>query len=253
MLSTPLYTESREPKDTTAHFVLALGSDCVPNQSRQFGDVWWSTETASYGGELKSVSDLLHSSYSKDQGNRLERQLAGLRSTVDIAFLGIYGIMDSQDGRLVLMDALTPSGRDRDVLYTYVIQKMNIQTSMLDAFLWSIQHPQEGSPVTVVWRPTKTWLLDTIITIYRNSAKDTHRTFRRVLTNGYSGNVSMDMLMAIPGIGEETAKLILTRYPSMVDLINGLSNDAGKGLLQLKGIGKKTIESIISAVRGGSK
>jgi len=242
----PLNIDYREPQTTISHLALRLGDNCLPNQSRKYGDLWWDTEVNSYGVELKSCSDLLNSLWSKDTGERLEGQLDGLRRLVDVPILGIHGIWWVVSDEIVIAEEPIVA-RDGRGLYTPLIVQTKYTASSIDAFLWSITNTiDDNPPIRVLWRATKEQLLDAIISIYYNSAKEVHNTFQRVLTQGNNESADIRVLLAIPGIGEQRARSLLSKFGT--PLATFLATD--KELLMVPDIGAGAVKSIRKTIGG---
>lgn len=252
--ATPITLDSREDQLTAS----AL-SDYAPvsyaGEQLEAGDVWWGTEAATYGGEMKSWSDFLSSLWSHDRGERLEWQLNKLRGLVDVPFLAIHGVLVSPGNSKRLVIASTPRLKlDAHSRHEWLEFKVDTDTKWrLDAlvgFLWSIQNPQDGgAPVRLLVQPTKAMLIANIAEVYWWSRKQEHTTFTRYSAphSRASGKVSqcMKMLMAIDGVGEDTARALAE---SCGDSIVQLIAKEEKEILKIKGVGKKTIRKIWEAL-----
>ena len=72
--------------------------------------------------------------------------------------------------------------------------------------------------------------------------KDTHLSNRRVPNLGFKTTFSqqLDLLAAIPGIGADKAELLLDKFGNPWNVLSNVPN-----WVQVKGIGKKTIEKVI--------
>lgn len=249
---TPITADIRGLKnhgqELVSGLVLRTGSEVLINRL-PWGDLWWATDIGiSYGVELKTVQDLYRSLYSKDKGNRLEKQLSGLRTMVQIPILGISGLTASSTESTTLLLS-EPLFHNR-LLSAYQVAETRISTAMLDGALWSYSNPTDGlPPVQVIWRNSKEQLLDAIAVIYKWSEKAKHGTFQRHLPTGSGKNQDLNVLMLVPGLGEERAKALLSTFGTAVSV---LSADV-KVLQGVQGVGPKlagTIKSFWKSIGG---
>ena len=254
--ATPITLDSREDQLTASSL-----SDYAPVENNkellEAGDIWWGTEEVTYGGEMKSCSDFLSSLWSHDRGERLEWQLNRLREFVDVPFLAIHGILVQPGNSRHLFVASGPQMKiNTHTGHEYLEFNVDTETKWrLDAlagFLWSIQNPRDGGPpVRLLVQPTKHMLLENIAEVYWWSRKQEHTTFIRYSAphTRARGKISscMKMLMAIDGVGEDTARALAEHCgDSIVQLIS----KEEKELLKIKGIGKRTMKKIWEALGG---
>lgn len=252
--STPVYVDYREPPETSEELRLVLGPDCMPGSNLDYGDVYWATDDASYGWELKSVSDFMHSLWSKKRGERMEKQLLGLRRKVDCPVLGIHGLMTAAPDGVELYSPMRPDYKMRDVYTIKKVAKTAVRMPFVEGFLWSVQHPNDGgSAVTVVWRPTKAMVIAAIIECYYWSRKQEHGTFKRALSMGQQASrvdsieeVQMANLMSIPGMAEKKARVLLDKWGSPLEVYRRSDEE----LTSVPGIGKETVRMIRRSVGG---
>ena len=218
--------DSREPMEMGSELSLKLPSSTqVESAFMQFGDVVWFTDGPSFGFEFKSTSDLIGSLWRRDRGERLERQLTGLRATYDNAFLGIHGLLVPHESGLLICKE---PGKGHDTVISKVQAKTRISAKQLEGFLFSIEHPDTGNPVKVIWRPTKDALLEAVAAIYNSSQKTGgHSTFNHVLTTAKphiqtEKDQWIAMYISIKGIGETTAKKLVEEFGPPATLMKSL-------------------------------
>ena len=241
---TPIDVDYREDASTSVGLASLLGPEVVATANLKYGDLWWATEEASYGVELKSVSDFLSSLWSDRNGERLERQLDGLRGSVDKPLLGIHGIYLPVQGFIHLYDKLQPH---RGVASASLIARTKYSISSIEAFLSSIN--LQG--VVTIWRPTKEGLLLALVSLYEQSAKDQHKVFSHVTTRGHTRTGDkqhdkyLDNLMSIPSVGQDTAEALLQAFLTPLGVYTALDTD----LLKVRGVGAKTVKAIREAVQ----
>lgn len=194
----------------------------------EFGDVRWESNGKSYGIELKSMTDAISSFWSQKKGERLERQLAGLRSHVDRPFLAIYGAMARTNKTWLINDMRFEHGTR--VLQGNATVSSYITPKQFDGFLFSVTFPSDGAGVTVIWRHNKRALFSAIQELYLWSQKPEHNTFTSAKKPGrLKGNdaksVALSVLMAIKGIGRVTAEKLLDEYGSVREIVNASEKD----------------------------
>lgn len=234
---TPIEIDYREPSEIAAQLAGILGEENVAyGANLKYGDVVWATEECSYGIELKSGSDFLHSLWSKEKGERLETQLSGLRQAVDVPILGKHGLIMPLNGRLMVCKEPTING-SHDLVTSRIVARTGFNPDSVDGFLWAIQFPDEGKDIKVIERPTKEWLINTIAEIFLHTLKppSERRTFKHTLEKGLTGNVGVDMIAAIPGVGVEKAKALIKKFGS----VQNIANAEGMDMVGVYGIGKK--------------
>lgn len=250
MNATPIHCVFNEPRTTAAHLEFLLGErSCVdpkqPCNHNRFGDLWWVTDEAAYGVELKSVSDFLGSLWSRERGDRLETQLQGCRENYDRVILGIHGVLWDNDGTVEVAGELVRRGGRWQHLEAPIATSTGHHWRSINSFLWSISHPSEGQPVDVIWRPTKEQLLNSIIDIYEWSQKDSHSTFNHERSQGRkAADPSLNTLMTA-GLSKPVATALLKEHGSVTNVLN---LEDGQ-LLQTKGLGKK----MLARLRGITK
>lgn len=246
MQITPLEIDYREPTTTVVDFVEQLGQELVvPRSKLSFGDLFWITEQASYGVELKSVSDFIHSLWSHDQGERLEWQLDGLRKLVDVPLLAIHGIFLEEDGYVTIYDAPTQRG---DYLYARRVASTRWLSVGVEGFLASVQH--QG--VQLMMRPTKQRLIEALSSFYTKSAEEEHTVFGRH-TKRYSTHDEsplleqrINTLLGVRGLGEKRARVLLQKFGAPIDIL--LASD--KELLAIDGIGVEMVKKLREVFHG---
>ena len=220
--------DSREPALMVSEFSLILGTK-LEVHFLPFGDCWWSNSEQTFGGEFKSVSDLLSSLWTSKRGNRLERQLQGLRNYVDKPFLAIHGILWPSGGGIELCSEPVKVGK---VIASKTQRQLKVRMEALDAYLWSIQ--QQG--IAVIWRPTRSQTVKAVATAYRNSGKSSHTSLFTTPAKGTSGDVKRDALMAAKGVGASTAEQLLKAHGgtvgTLVDDLRAGKVNAAKNVLQ---------------------
>ena len=197
----------------------------------EFGDVYWETNGRSYGIELKSMTDAIGSFWSHKKGQRLERQLAGLRSSVDRPFLAIYGAM-ARSNKTWLINDLKYDHSKRSMEGHVSISSI-ITPKQFDGFLFSCMFPSDGVGITVLWRPNKRALFGAIQELYDWSGKPDHNTFtkpqRPVRMKGNDDkSAALSLLMAIKGIGLVTAEKLLSYYGGVREIVNAKEEDVRK-------------------------
>ena len=210
----------------------------------EFGDVFWEVNGRSYGIELKSMSDAIGSFWSHKKGQRLERQLAGLRSSVDRPFLAIYGAM-ARSNKTWLINDLAFNHSKRKMEGDVTISSL-ITPKQFDGFLFSAMFPDDGAGINVLWRPNKRALFGAIQELFEWSHKPDHNTFtkpqRPVRMKGNdSRSVALSVLMAIKGIGLMTAEKLLKEYESIKWIVLADEKDLRKKF------GKVTAERLKAA------
>lgn len=245
MNSTPIDVDYREDATVAGGLVDRLGGEwVVPRVNLKFGDLAWATDQCTYGVELKSVSDFFGSLWSREQGERLEWQLGGLRQMVDVPVLGIHGILWSLGGRYMLLDhGWYAVGKG--YLYARAVKDTDMRVASVEGFLASVVI--QG--VTVIYRPSKEMLLDALAAYYTASGKDDHTTFNRVVHRGRF--VSEDrvlsqyvgVLMAVDGLGERRARALLARFNTPA----GVFTASDRELLTVDGVGKGVVKKIREA------
>ena len=245
MQISPLSIEYREPQDTNALFAMYLPPESLLlKQAAKYGDVWWEVDGMSYGAEMKSCADFLGSLWSSNTGERLEMQLDGLRRTVDFPILAIHGILWESNNGFRILDSLQMDVLGRGIRAKFVAES-RIPHNSINNFLWSIAHPIEGNPITVIWRADKEALVKTLVDLYWYSQKpeSKRKTFNHVLSKGKVGNSHLNVLMSIEGLGEQTARLLLERFKAPIDVFVAEDEE----LMKVKGVGKETIKKIREA------
>ena len=245
---TPIEVDYREHVSTAMGLLERLGKDAIiPRAKLQFGDLRWATDSASYGVELKSVSDFMGSLWSKETGERLEWQLGGedgnggLRSQVDVCILGIHGVLTYVDGYLHLFDELTYN-RSKHYVYARELTSTRMQCSSIEGWLASVGM----AGVYVIHRSSKEVLLDALASWYSESSKSNPRTFNHHISRGGNsdkGNSNaeyLDILTSIRGIGESVGKALLDRFGTPINVFTAGQDE----LLQVKDVGPKTVEAL---------
>lgn len=205
------------------------------------GDLRWEVEeVGTFGWELKSVSDLLSSLWSKEEGERLEWQLGMLREEVDFPVLGIHGLMVGRFDNVDIVSEPRVSG-DGSYYVARVIKETGYSKASVDAFLWSVKFPSSGRGVEVVHRDTKEDLIRVIAAVYGWSRKETHLTFNKEVDR-VNRNMSADLsaLVAL-GVGATKGRALLKRFGCLGTV---LFDTPDKDLLSVEGVGPNTVRKI---------
>ena len=238
-----LVVDDREPQEVAAHLSLELAGETEVIIDRlPAGDIWWPSESGTYGFELKSTSDMLSSMWSKENGERLEWQLENLRAFVDVPALAHHGMLVGEDKKVHITHEPTLGyGKYGKAYQAKMIAATGYSKTSVTSFLWAIQHPEDGKGVGLLSTNTKPDLLDAIAAIYRWSQKTKHKTFAHIPNRQEAGiDPNLAVLLAL-GIGETKADLLLKSFSgSAVAAILAGNSD----LLKLKGIGPDTIKRL---------
>lgn len=252
--ATPISIDYRGEALTAAYLALVLPEACTPNAHLLNGDLAWDTEQASYGVELKSITDTLGSLGSKEHGERLEKQLDGLRHAVNTPILGIHGLYWVVEGKIVAAGPaklVSKRWEDRQEIVAPIVTHSGWSVESLEGFLWSVANPDDGRGVQVVWRPTRELLLDAIVELYWWSRKREHGTFTRSLDTssvGRSRHPGENGLAKFIGSQDKAAKL-LEVFGRVADVL--AADD--KELLSVKGVGPEAVKKLreaLNEVRG---
>jgi ERCC4-type nuclease len=239
--TTPISVDSQEKdaQETASYFVLNDIKAMI--EPLKAGDIWWAVEeNGSFGWELKSAQDALHSLWSKEDGERLEWQLGRLRDFVDYPVLGIHGLLTGA-GETLSLNSEPKRARNGDYYMSRIFKNTGYTKASVDSFLWSIQHPATGRPVTVVKRETKEDLLRAIIAVHRWSLKEKHETFEHTpIRVRHDLPPSRSCLISL-GVGEKRTDALLERWGNAGRVLCEISDS---DLLTTPGVGPDTIRKI---------
>lgn len=238
-----IVVDYREPQEVASHLSLALAGETeVHIDNLVAGDIWWPSESGTYGFELKSTSDMLSSMWSKENGERLEWQLGRLREFVDVPALAHHGIIVGNGPTIDLVkEPKKGYGKYGQEYQAKVIASTGYNKSSVAAFLWSVQHPQDSKSIAMIMASTKDDLLDQIVTIYHWSQKTKHKTFQHE-TNRLAAGLDPNLGALLgAGIGEKKAKALLTAFSNSALAV--IQADE-KQILDVKGVGADTVHRL---------
>lgn len=242
-----MFIVDKRGEDSTASYFALAQKEPVTRDMLPAGDVWFSGNGEVFGIELKSVSDLMRSAFSREHGDRLEWQLGKLRQEVDKPILGIHGVMGLGDGQL---DVYAPPMRIRGGLYYPNGYVSKVPLKALEGLLWSVGHPSEGVGVEVMWRPNKECLLEGLVEVFEWSKRAGHGTFQH--TTRFTGmgrtveDRQVNMLCAIGKMGEGRARALLKRFGSPLAVFSASDEE----LMGERGIGKGLVAAIREVCSG---
>gem|GEM_PF-713639 len=219
-----LYVDSREPWDNVKKWFEKQGFDIeLKRTTLEIGDYLISTPNIEISIERKEVGDYINSL----QTGRLNNQLFQLSTNYEISFLMIHGS---------LTNALFERNVNRDSIISSIVGSC-----------FKISSSGRCGVIQTLFFETPYDVAAAIYYLHEKAEKGDYFRLPKPFGNKIDSKTCMaTLLCCIPGVGEERAKLLAEKFPTLKSLVNAKIID----FMEVEGIGKITAQKIYNFIHG---